>query len=83
MNNFFDVEWQEKILLVEIIAFGVLIIIAGNSLQITFCSFAPPLQPGITGAPMMSHYSVIQEFFGREIKNRFTGSLNIQLSIAI
>jgi flagellar biosynthesis/type III secretory pathway M-ring protein FliF/YscJ len=29
VNNFFDVEWQEKILLVEIIAFVVLIITAG------------------------------------------------------
>jgi len=29
VNNFFDVEWQEKILLVEIIAFVTLIITAG------------------------------------------------------
>lgn len=29
INNFFDVEWQEKILLVEIIAFVILIITAG------------------------------------------------------
>lgn len=29
VDNFFDVEWQEKILLVEIIAFVILIITAG------------------------------------------------------
>ena len=56
VNNFFDVEWQEKILLVEIIAFVVLIITAGK------CSLAPPLTPpppGVTSVTIMSHLGIL------------------------
>ena len=76
MNNFFDVEWQEKILLVEIIAFVTLIITAGKfKIALWRRHFYRD-----SLAPLSN---VIQEFFGREIKSRYTGSLNIQLSIAI
>ena len=57
VDKFFDREWQEKILLVEIIAFVILIFTAGY-----FRSSAPPLQwrhPRSTAPSKMSHLGIL------------------------
>ena len=53
VDNFFDVEWQEKILLVEIIAFVILIITAGK-FEFVFALWRHHLLRS-TASSLMSH----------------------------